>query len=92
MSATIGSSTSTPGGSDTQVQFNDGGSFAGDSAFTFNKTTDALKVSNISGSLTHLSDGKSYLVAGENITIASATNGQVTITSTGGSAGNTFFD
>ncbi len=92
LSATIGSSTSTPGGSDTQVQFNDGGSFAGDSAFTFNKTTDALKVSNISGSLTHLSDGKSYLVAGENITIASATNGQVTITSTGGgTAGNTFF-
>ena len=29
----------TPGGSDTQVQFNDGGSFGGNSAFTFNKTT-----------------------------------------------------
>lgn len=34
----------TPGGSDTQVQFNDGGSFGGDSGFTWNKTTDTLTV------------------------------------------------
>ncbi len=32
----------TPGGSDTQVQFNDGGAFGGDSTFTYNKTTDTL--------------------------------------------------
>lgn len=32
----------TPGGSDTQIQFNDGGSFGGDSGFTFNKTTKAV--------------------------------------------------
>jgi hypothetical protein len=33
----------TPGGSDTQVQFNDGGSaFGGDAGLTFNKTTNAL--------------------------------------------------
>lgn len=31
-----------PGGADTQVQFNDGGSFGGNSGFTFNKTTGAL--------------------------------------------------
>jgi len=31
-----------PGGSDTQVQFNDGGVFGGDAGLTFNKTTDAL--------------------------------------------------
>lgn len=31
-----------PGGADTQVQFNDGGVFAGDSALTWNKTTDRL--------------------------------------------------
>jgi len=31
-----------PGGSDTQVQFNDGGSFGGDAGLTYNKTTDAL--------------------------------------------------
>ena len=38
----------------------------------------------LSGSLTRLSDGKSYLVAGSNVTITSASNGQVTISSTGG--------
>lgn len=39
----------TPGGSDTQVQFNDGGSFGGDAGLTFNKTTNAL---SIAGDLT----------------------------------------
>lgn len=34
----------TPGGSDTYVQFNDGGSFGGDSGMVFNKTTDALTI------------------------------------------------
>jgi len=34
----------TPGGSDTQVQFNDGGSFGGDSGLVFNKTTDTLTI------------------------------------------------
>ena len=38
----------TPGGSDTQVQFNDGGSFAGDADFIYNKTTHALSVANLS--------------------------------------------
>ena len=43
----------------------------------------------ISGSLTRLHDGRSYLVAGSNITISSASNGQVTISSTGGGGGAT---
>lgn len=34
----------TPGGSDTQVQFNDGGSFGGDAGFTYNKTTNTVSV------------------------------------------------
>jgi len=34
----------TPGGSDTQVQFNDGGSFGGTSDLTFNKTTKVLTI------------------------------------------------
>lgn len=33
-------------GSDTQIQFNDGGSLAGDSGLTYNKTTDTLLVAN----------------------------------------------
>ena len=36
-----------PGGSDTQVQFNDGGSFGGDAGLTYNKTTDLLTGVNI---------------------------------------------
>jgi hypothetical protein len=34
--------TATPGGSDTQVQFNDGGSFGADAGLTFNKTSKAI--------------------------------------------------
>lgn len=41
----------------------------------------------LSGSLTRLTDGKSYLVAGTNVTIASASNGQVTISAAGGGGG-----
>lgn len=38
-----------PGGTNTQVQFNDNGSFGGSSSFTFNKTSNILTVTNISG-------------------------------------------
>ena len=38
-----------------------------------------------SGSLTNLVDGRSYIAAGANVTITSASNGQITISSTGGS-------
>lgn len=37
-----GSGGGTPGGSDTQVQFNDGGLFGGDAGLVFNKTTNVL--------------------------------------------------
>ena len=37
----------TPAGSDTQVQFNDGGSFGGDAGLTYNKTTNALTVGDV---------------------------------------------
>lgn len=36
-----------PGGSDTQVQFNDSGAFGGDAGLTYNKTTDVLTVGSI---------------------------------------------
>lgn len=35
---------SNPSGTDTQVQFNDGGAFGADAGLTYNKTTDALSV------------------------------------------------
>lgn len=37
-----------PGGANTQVQFNDAGTFGGDSGFTYNKVTNTLTVENIS--------------------------------------------
>ena len=70
-----------PAGSDTQVQFNDGSSFGGDAGLTFNKTTNTLISNNLSGSLTQLSDGSSYLIAGDNTTITSASGGGITISS-----------
>ena len=39
----------------------------------------------LSGSLTQLPDGRSYIVAGGGITITSASNGQVVIEASGGS-------
>ena len=41
----------------------------------------------LSGSLTRLTDGTSYLVAGTNVTITSASNGQVTIAASSGGGG-----
>jgi len=55
----------TPGGSDTQVQFNDGGTFGGDAGLTYNKTTDEL---TLAGDL-NLDDG----VGGNTTTIQSVT-------------------
>lgn len=49
-SITINSTASgggTPGGLDTQVQFNDGGNFGGDAGLTYNKTTDTLSATNL---------------------------------------------
>ena len=47
----------------------------------------------VSGSITKLADGTSYLVAGSNITIASQSNGSVVISSTGGGGSSiNFFD
>jgi hypothetical protein len=46
-----------------------------------------MKFGEISGSLTHLTDGTSYLIAGTNINIVSESWGAVTISSTGGGGG-----
>jgi hypothetical protein len=43
-----GGGNGSPGGSNTQVQFNDAGTFGGDSEFTYNSNTNILTVGNIS--------------------------------------------
>lgn len=40
----------TPGGSDTHVQYNDGGVLGGKSSFTFNETTDTLSIPKVKSS------------------------------------------
>ena len=60
-----GGGSGTPGGSATQVQFNDAGSFGGDSGLTYNKTTDTLTVANtiyMANSLVSVV-GQSYAIA-----------------------------
>lgn len=42
-----GGGNGTPGGANTQVQFNDAGAFGGDAGFTYNKNTNTLSVENI---------------------------------------------
>jgi len=42
-----GGGNGSPGGANTQVQFNDGGTFGGDAGFTYNKNTNTLTVENI---------------------------------------------
>jgi len=76
----------TVAGSDRQIQFNDGGSFAGDGGLLYNKTSNDLFVAGVvtgslglSGSLTRLADGTSFLAGGANITITSSSNGQISI-------------
>jgi hypothetical protein len=66
--AAAGSSTNAAG-SDTHVQFNDGGTaFGGDSGLTFNKTTDALSVAGALTSAAHTvtSTSATALVVGAN--------------------------
>jgi len=51
------SGSGTPGGADTQVQFNDGGAFGGDAGLTYNKTTDALTSGRVIVSAATVSGG-----------------------------------
>jgi hypothetical protein len=44
--STVSGGSGTPGGANTQVQFNDSGAFGGDSFLTFDKVTDVLAVGN----------------------------------------------
>jgi hypothetical protein len=68
-----------PGGSNTQVQFNDAGIFGGDVDFTYNKTTNILTVGNIvAGNVnaTHSGSGAGLTnIPGANVTgaVANAT-------------------
>ena len=80
-----------PGNPHSSVQFNDVGSFGGDPAFIFDKVTKTLTVNNISSSLTRLSDGSHYLIAGPNITINTNSLGQIEVTGSAGGGGDAYW-
>ncbi len=71
----------TPGGANTQIQFNNSGSFAGDSGLTFNSTTDLLTVtsflSTFATTTNFLATGSSTL---QNFTALNSTTTQSTST------------
>jgi len=68
-------------GSDTQVQFNDGGALAGDAGLTFNKTTDTLSTNNLLATSTvnaaTLSVGTSVVANSSRLVIGTAVGLQV---------------
>lgn len=86
----LASGGATPGGSDTFVQFNDGGTtFGGDAGLTYNKTTDSLTVAgDITGSNLRLTGD--LAVIGGDLTSTSASfnivNSGVTTVNLGGGA------
>ena len=61
----------TPGGANTQIQFNDGSAFAGNAGLTFNKTTTVLTANNLAVTAT------TSLGAVGNITVTGGMGGQV---------------
>lgn len=61
------------------------GNIFGDAATDLQQFTGSAEFKNgLSGSLTHLTDGSSYLVAGSNITVTTGSSGAVTIAASGG--------
>jgi hypothetical protein len=64
-----------------------GTTYLGDTTSDTTYVSGLLRAPYLSGSLTRITSGLSYLEAGSNITITSQSNGQVTISSTGGGGG-----
>ena len=63
--AQTGGGATNPAGANTQVQFNDQGSFGAESTFTYDKTTDVLTVDHFSGEAGNLSNIQGANVSGE---------------------------
>ena len=61
--------------------------FGGDVVISGSLTSSIVSASQITGSLQNITTGIPYLVGGTNITLATSSIGQITITSTAGSSG-----
>ena len=83
----------TPGGSNTQVQFNDSGAFGGDADLTWNKTTNVLGITGV----VNLSDGGSFTTTLQTITPTAARtisfpDATGTVALVGGSSGQLLYN
>ena len=88
-----GGGSTSPGGSTTQVQFNDAGAFGGDADLTWNKTTNVMTVTGD----VNLSDGGSFTTTLQTITPTAARtisfpDATGTVGLVGGSSGNLTFN
>jgi len=73
-----GSGNSTPGGSNTQIQFNDGGTFAGNASLTYNKVTRTLTAQTVNlANLYFTGTGAVNIESGNDMNISAA--GYVTV-------------
>jgi hypothetical protein len=70
----------TPGGANTQIQFNDGGVFGGSAGLTFNKTTNAVSTTGTLSATGNITGGN---LSGTNIVGTLTTASQTNITSVG---------
>ena len=74
-----GGGSGTPGGSNTQVQFNDGGSFEGDAGFTYDKDDNSITaINNITASGTISASGGNHTLGGFQI-IESSDSGSIAV-------------
>jgi hypothetical protein len=80
-----GGGNGTPGGSNTQIQYNDAGSFGGSTGFTFNKTSNLVSMpgalvvtGNISGTNANLSGNITAVTVTANLNGSATTAGTVT--------------
>ncbi len=82
---------STPGGSDTQVQFNDATAFGGDAGMVYNKTTDVM---TLAGNLTVTVGGSSSVLTGSGLGVGVTTSGAsglLQVNTNGASLGQSYF-
>jgi hypothetical protein len=66
-------------GLDTEIQYNYLGFLSASSDLKFARDRRALIATNISGSLTKLSDGTSFIIAGGNISVVTGSNGSISL-------------
>jgi hypothetical protein len=87
-SNTLGSiRTTQPSGLNQEVQFNDSGSFGGNSAFTFNKAIATLNVTNINTSSIITGGGSGGIISGANVIYSNIFVANSTTTSISNSTG-----